>query len=109
MKVYLGCGKVRIDGWVHVDRIPGVDVVCDIANGLPFQDSSVESVLTVDFLEHVPPERAVFVVNEIWRVLIPGGQMEHYVPNAGSRNDFGSPSHLTHWNRQCFEHFDVDS
>lgn len=35
--------------------------------------------------------------------------MEHIIPNAGSRNDFGSPSHLSHWNLQQFEHFDVDS
>lgn len=35
--------------------------------------------------------------------------MEHYTPNAGSGNDFGSPTHLSHWNKQGFEHFDVDS
>jgi len=35
--------------------------------------------------------------------------MEHLIPKAGSRNDFGSPSHLSHWSLQQFEHFDVDS
>jgi hypothetical protein len=49
------------------------------------------------------------VINEIYRVLVPNGVMEHYVPNAGSRNAYGSPSHLSHWNLQTFEHFDVDS
>src|SRR5206468_3663762 len=78
-------------------------------DGVPFADNSFDYVFSEDFLEHVPPEKAVFVINEIWRVLKPGGIMEHFVPNAGSCNDFGSPTHLTHWNLQCFDHFDVGS
>lgn len=107
----LGAGKRKREGFISVDReaFEGVDVVCDITKGLSYEDSSVDKVYSEDFLEHIPPESKVFVINEIWRVLKPGGTMEHYIPNAGSRNDFGSPSHLSHWNLQQFEHFDVDS
>lgn len=111
MKLHLGCGRDILIGWVNLDRhpYPGVDKVCDVADGLPFEDNQFEHVYSQDWMEHLRPELQVPVINEIWRVLKPGGTMEHYIPNAGSRNDFGSPSHLSHWNLQCFEHFDVDS
>lgn len=112
MKVYLGAGSHRLEGFVHVDAYPfeGIDHVCDIAHDkLPFEDNSVDYVYSQDFMEHIPPETKVHVINEIWRVLKVGGRMEHYIPNAGSRNDYGSPSHLSHWNLQQFEHFDKDS
>lgn len=111
MKIYLGSGKDHREGFTHVDihQFEGVDIVCDITKGLPFDDNSVDFVYSQDFLEHIDPTKKVTVINEIWRVLKNGGQMEHYVPNAGSRNDFGSPSHLSHWNLQQFDHFNIDS
>lgn len=110
-KLYLGCGKDHKEGFINIDREPfeGVDTVCDITKGLPFEDSTADYIFSQDFMEHLPPESKVSVINEIWRVLCNGGLMEHYIPNAGSRNDFGSPSHLSHWNLQQFEHFDIDS
>lgn len=114
MKLHLGCGGRFLEGWVNLDAVPRGDrksemVQADVCQELPFGDSTFEHVFSEDFLEHLPPEKRVHVINEIWRVLKPGGTMEHYVPNAGSRNDFGSPSHLSHWNLQCFEHFDHGS
>lgn len=113
-RLHLGCGDQVKAGWSNVDRYSssaGViecDVVQDyLTDQIPF--SSQDYVFSEDFLEHVPPEKRVKVINQIWQVLVPGGIMEHYVPNAGSRNDYGSPSHLSHWNLQTFEHFDVDS
>jgi SAM-dependent methyltransferase len=109
-KLHMGCGKDKFQGWINLDRTAGADVVCDVVKeALPFEDSSIDYVYSQDFLEHLPPEARVPLMNEIWRVLKPGHAMEHYVPNAGSRNDYGSPSHLSHWNLQLFEHFDVDS
>lgn len=116
VRVHLGCGDRLFPGWVNVDRCvpavpPGVDFrLCDLASDpLPLPDASVDYVFSEDLLEHVPADRRVAVINEVYRVLVPDGVMEHYVPNAGSRNDFGSPSHVSHWNLQTFEHFDVGS
>ena len=111
MRLYLGSGKHRIEGFTHLDKVQfdGIDIVADVTKGIPLEDNSVDQVYSQDFMEHLPTESKVFVINEIWRVLKNGGTMEHYIPNAGSRNDFGSPSHLSHWNLQQFEHFDIDS
>ena len=111
MKVYLGAGKDHKEGYINIDSYPfeGIDIVADITKGIHLEDSSVDFVYSQDFLEHLPSESKIPVINEIWRILKNGGTMEHYVPNAGSRNDFGSPSHLSHWNLQQFDHFNVDS
>ena len=111
IKVYLGAGKDHREGYINIDSFafPGIDIVADLTKGIPLEDSSVDYVYSQDFMEHLPPEAKVPIINEIWRVLKSGGRMEHYIPNAGSRNDYGSPSHLSHWNLQQFEHFDVNS
>ncbi len=117
-RLHLGCGNRVWPGWINIDRYqhdapdgcPPDFWCCDVNFDLPMvEDASVDYVFSEDFLEHLPPDRRVAVMNEIHRVLVPGGVMEHYVPNAGSRNDFGSPTHLSHWNLQTFEHFDVES
>lgn len=117
LRIHLGCGERLKAGWVNLDRVrpSGADdsfrhVNCETQALTGVVGSHVaDYVFSEDFLEHVAPERRVSVINQCWEVLKPGGIMEHYVPNAGSRNDFGSPSHLSHWNLQTFEHFDVDS
>ncbi len=109
--LYIGAGKHHMDGWLHLDYYPfqNTDIVCDVTKGLPFRDSSISRIYSQDFLEHLPQESKIPVMNELWRVLKPGGTMEHVVPQAGSQNDFGSPSHISHWTQQQFEHFDVNS
>ncbi len=116
-RIQLGCGARLLDGWINVDwcRPAGADTgfvqadcTLDVLTNVAGEHEA-DYVFSEDFLEHVPPERRVHVINQCWAVLRPGGIMEHYVPNAGSRNDYGSPSHLSHWNLQTFEHFDVDS
>jgi predicted SAM-dependent methyltransferase len=110
-KLYLGCGKDIQPDFINLDMFPfpGVDFVWKCPDRIPFPDSSFSLVKTQDFLEHIHPEDKIPLMNEIWRVLTPGGKMEHIIPLAGTRNDFGSPSHLSHWHPQQFEHFDVDS
>jgi predicted SAM-dependent methyltransferase len=111
MKIYLGAGKDRKEGFLHLDRFPfpGIDVIWECPQRLPFQDSSVDLIFSEDFLEHIRPEDKIPLMNDIWRILKPGGLMKHIIPLAGTRNDFGSPSHLSHWTPQQFEHFDVDN
>ncbi len=110
IKVNLGSGKDTQEGWINIDSYPFPNtIVADITTKIPLPDNYADLVYSQDFLEHIDPYKKVAVINECWRILKPGGRMEHYVPNAGSRNDFGSPSHISHWNLQAFDHFDLDS
>ena len=116
-RVHLGCGERLLPGWVNVDRHPPstpsgtfqqLDCATEDLTSI-IEPHTVDYVFSEDFLEHVPPERRVHVINQCWQILKPGGVMEHLVPNAGSRNAYGSPTHLSHWNLQAFDHFDVNS
>ena len=110
IKIYLGAGKDRKEGFTHLDASPvtNPDIIWKCPDPLPFPDSSVEEVFSQDFLEHIHPEDKITLMNEIWRVLTRGGVMTHIIPLAGTRNDYGSPTHLSHWHPQQFEHFDVE-
>lgn len=76
----IGSGNSFISDKVqNIDIFPydNVNIVCDIEN-LPFQDNSVDIILNIAVLEHVPnPEK---VVNEIHRVLKKGGKVFSLFP-----------------------------
>lgn len=59
-----------------------VDVVCDLAeNPIPYPDNNFGLVWNQHFLEHIPRHRLKFVLQEILRVLEPGGMVEITVPD----------------------------
>lgn len=64
---------VCVDGYAY----DGVHVVCDLA-ALPFADGSIDGVVSVAVLEHVPAPAAH--VAEMLRVLRPGGRVHCYFP-----------------------------
>jgi SAM-dependent methyltransferase len=68
MKVDLGCGLLKTTGFLGVDRfpLPGVDVVCDLDQGIPFANDSVDYILASHSLEHVADLPAM--IQEIFRV-----------------------------------------
>lgn len=99
-RVNLGCGFGRLDGFCNVDSRPETkpDLVLDVTEGLPWPDSSVQEVRAHDFLEHVPADKVPFVIDEIWRVLAPGGVLDHFTPSTDGRGAFQDPYHRSFWN-----------
>lgn len=104
-------------GFTSVD-LRDADVCCDIRRGLPFEDSSVGCVRAFDFLEHVPhcgsacthgadgsPRCVVGVMNEIWRVLAPGGWLLSRTPSTDGRGAFQDPTHVSFWNPNSFWYY----
>jgi predicted SAM-dependent methyltransferase len=71
VKLHLGCGKKRLEGWVNVD-IENADVNCDIRK-LPFEDESAEKVMAIHVFEHVPYAEKDDVLAEWYRVIEPDG------------------------------------
>ncbi len=76
----IGSGNSNISKKVlNIDIFPyaNVDIVCDILE-LPFKDDSVDAIVNIAVLEHVPnPE---LVVKEIHRVLKKGGKVFSLIP-----------------------------
>jgi SAM-dependent methyltransferase len=90
--VNVGCAQVRRfepdcpARYLATDlrALPSVDFSSDAAR-LPLADDSVDTLITLEMLEHVPDP--VAVVSELARVLKPGGTLLLSVPSAAPRHD----------------------
>lgn len=106
LKLDLGCGANRRDGYTGVDiaSLPSVDVVHDLFTfPWPFKDESAETIHCSHFLEHVPGKLRGRFMDEVWRILVPEGTMSVIVPYARSMR---SVQDFTHeWPPICEESF----
>ena len=89
MKLNLGCGDKILPGYVNVDvaetragKRP--DVLCDLHALTPFEDNSVDEILSVHVVEHFWRWEVVGVLKEWVRVLKAGGLMVLECPNLKS-------------------------
>lgn len=78
-----GCGPVRPRGWVNSDVEPGdgVDLACDIRDGLPVPDDTFDCVVSIHVLEQLPYLELDAALRELRRVLKPGGTIRLSVPD----------------------------
>jgi len=83
MKLQLGCGTKSRPDWTNLDvrHLPGVDIVHDLNDSLPFKDETVDEILAEDILEHFPLAATERIFNDWIRVLKRGGEIEILVPN----------------------------
>ena len=104
----LGCGFAHIDGYINIDNRAEVnpDLICDVIEGLPYSDNSVNSIRAHDFLEHIPIGKTIGVINEIWRVLKPSGKFESLTPDAEyGQGAFQDPTHVSFWVENSWLYF----
>jgi SAM-dependent methyltransferase len=91
-------------GYTSVD-LHGAQVNCDLTAGFPFPDDSVGIFRAADFLEHIPREKVIFVMNEIWRCLAPGGWLISRTPSTGGYGAYCDPTHASFWNLLSFRYY----
>lgn len=97
MKLNLGCGTNKVDGYVNVDRAHGPDVVHDLESfPWPWPDSSVEEVRAHHVLEHLgaTPEKFIGVMKEMHRVCRAGAKVEIVVPHPRHDDFLNDPTHV---------------
>lgn len=107
VKLNLGSGLRPQEGYINIDNRPEVnpDVIADILN-LPYVDSSVDYIRAYDILEHIPLGKTIPVIEEIYRVLKPGGIFESFTPDAETgQGAFQDPTHLSFWVEQSWLYF----
>ncbi len=96
----LGCPE----GYRSID-LADADLIHDVTKGLPFEDSSVGIIRAYDLLEHIPPPHVVPLMNEIHRVLAPGGWLLSRTPSTDGRGAFQDPTHVSFWNQNSFWYY----
>lgn len=106
MKVELGCGKNKKEGYIGIDcmRFNGVDYIGDIdKETLPFGDNSVDEIYSHMTLEHCT--NIVFIMNEIHRVCKAGAIVKIIVPYGSSHQFVQDPTHKTQFNEDTFRKY----
>ncbi|HTP40013.1 MAG TPA: methyltransferase domain-containing protein [Steroidobacteraceae bacterium] len=106
LKLHIGCGPGRIDGWINMDVHPA-PLALNVLWGLPFASGSARCVFVSHLLEHLffPADVRPFL-GEIRRVLAPGGVVRIVVPDVeqciaayatGDRSFFASRRETWSW------------
>jgi len=108
LRVDLGCGGWKAEGFVGVDISPGpgIDVVADLNRRFPFADNSVVVVKAHDVVEHLPDR--LHTMNEIWRICQDGAIVDIRVPSTDGRGAFQDPTHVSFWNINSFRYYCVE-
>lgn len=84
MKLHLGCGTVRLEGYVNIDIerwTAAVDVVANALDLNMYEDNSIEHIFTHAMLEHIPCWDTIKALKEWYRILKPGGTIQVEVPD----------------------------
>ena len=78
-----GSGTEPAPGWINSDvkQGPGIDLCCDIRDGLPLASGSVDYAVSVHALQELPLPDIVPVLRELRRVLRPGGALRLVLPD----------------------------
>ncbi|MBN1262115.1 MAG: methyltransferase domain-containing protein [Anaerolineae bacterium] len=75
-RLHLGCGMLRLPGWLNVD-VTGSDFDVDLGGGrLPWRSGVFDTVLSEHLIEHLDlmPE-LIPLLREVHRVMAPGGEL----------------------------------
>lgn len=83
IKLNVGSGWCAYDGFVNVDveDIPGVERIDLFQFPWPWPDNTFDYILASEFLEHVPNDKIMGVIENLGRVLKIGGVMEVMCPH----------------------------
>lgn len=112
MNIEIGGGHLVKPGWVNLDPGPsGTPGWQQPAQQTPWptENNSVDSVRASHVMEHIPAgSPRLDVMNEVHRVLRPGGTLEIIVPDVltGTWHAFADPTHVSFWCLESFHYFD---
>jgi tetratricopeptide (TPR) repeat protein len=99
MKLNMGCGYNKREGYVNVDLSPACrpDVVFNLEETpWPWGENSVKEVVFTHCLEHLGGETKVFlgIVKELYRVCMDGAIIYISAPHPRHDNFIGDPTHV---------------
>ena len=98
MKLNLGCGYNKVEGYINVDSDPlcEPDLVVDLETTLPWPDNSVDEIVLNHVLEHLGQDTKTYLKmwQEFYRVLKDGALILISVPHHRHDNFYHDPTHV---------------
>jgi SAM-dependent methyltransferase len=104
--LHIGCGDDKLPGATGVDslKLPAVDVVHNLdSTPWPFADNAFDVIYAHSVVEHLSD--IVAFMEEVWRVLAPGGRIIISVPYFRSPDAFTDITHKHFFTSQSFDYF----
>lgn len=82
-RLHWGCGPRPAEGWINSDvrPAPGVDLQCDILEGLPLPDRSVDYAVAMHALSDLAFADVERALSELHRILKVGGVLRLGLPD----------------------------
>jgi len=105
----VGCRDRKQTNFVGIDNRlhPGVDIVHDLEKfPYPIKANSCITIKAHHIIEHIKPWLTIRFMNELWRMLLPGGQLAISAPYANSPGYLQDPTHCTSITEVTFQYFD---
>jgi SAM-dependent methyltransferase len=109
----IGCGANKQPDFVGIDIRPlaGVDIVWDLEEQpWPLPDECVLRAVSHHLVEHIDPHKFGFVhfMDEVWRIMKPGGQFAISCPHGSSQGFIQDPTHVNPINETTWAYFDPE-
>lgn len=113
IRLDIACGQNKRPGWTGIDirELDGVDIVHDLEDiPWPLPDECVLAAICSHYIEHINPARFGFIrfMDEVWRVMKPGGKLMVATPHAWSVGYPQDPTHCNPINENTFDYFDPE-
>jgi len=111
LKLNIGCGTKIFDDYINIDlgifhfddgRIVEPEMICNINDGLPFDDSSVDYIYSDSVIEHL--DNPEFFITECHRVLKVGGKFRLITPHFKCHSSYHALGHKYHFGEKILEH-----
>lgn len=113
IRLDIGCGAGKQTGWFGIDMqpLPGVDCVHDLESyPWPLPDECALVAMASHVVEHINPAQGGFLrfMDEVWRLLKPGGEFAIVTPHGWSAGYLQDPTHCNPCNENTWVYFDPE-
>jgi hypothetical protein len=106
IKINIGSGETHLHGFYNLDLMPldGIDIVADLNNPLDqLPDNCVCEIYSRHTFEHV--HNIMGLMQEIHRIVHPGGTIQIIVPHFSNIYSFSDPTHVRFFGLYTMNYF----
>lgn len=97
LKLNLGCGNIKYDGFLNVDKFGEPDIKWDLEKfPWPWEDNSVDEIRIIHVLEHLGKDTETYfnIFKEIYRISVDKALLYIVVPHFRHDFFFNDPTHI---------------